>query len=197
MLPADRVVFEQVEAELAAPNGQEELVRELTSAARNRAEIPPDTLRNPRRLARAIEVLRLTGRPPWEHANQSADEPVVPVRQFILLPTMAVLKPRIVQRTSQMLDAGWIEEGRRALSAGLLATPTAKQALGYREIAAYLEGDLPDREALLDALIRRTVRYARRQRTWFLHQHPEAEILAIDEPTTATALATEILGRLR
>lgn len=196
LLPADRTVFAQVERELAEPGGPERLAQELLAAARDRDAVPEDTLQNPRRLARAIEVLRLTGSPPWELAPERPPEPVLPVRQFVLLPTMTVLKPRIEQRTAWMLDHGWIEEAEAALAAGLLHTPTARQALGYREIAAFLHGELPDRTALLQALIGRTVQYARRQRTWFRHQHPGAEIIEITQPTTASALRDEILGRL-
>lgn len=196
LLPADRDLFAQVERELAGPDGPERLARELAAAARDPGDVPPDMLQNPRRLARAIEVLRLTGSPPWALAPERPAAPVVPVRQFILLPTMPVLRPRIEQRTAWMLDHGWIEEGRAALAAGLLQTPTARQALGYREIAAFLHGELPDRDALRQTLVGRTVQYARRQRTWFRHQHPGAEIIEIHQPTTAEALRDEILRRL-
>ena len=196
MLPADRELFARLERELAMPGGKERLVRELREGSADPREMPLDTVRNPRRLARAVEVLRLVGRPPWELLSDRPQEPIVPGRQFILLPTMAVLKPRIVRRTTWMLENGWIEEGETALAAGLLETPTAKQALGYREIAAYLAGELADREALLHALVGRTVKYARRQRTWFRHQHPGAEILEIEEPTTAVALRDWVLARL-
>jgi tRNA dimethylallyltransferase len=196
MLPADRALFQRIEAELAAPGGNERLADELRTAVADPAKIPLDTLQNPRRLARAVEVLRLTGRPPWELAKDRPREPVVPVRQFILMPNMAVLRPRIERRTAWMLEHGWIEEGQAALAAGLLRTPTAKQALGYREIDAYLRGELADRDALLQALVGRTVKYARRQRTWFRHQHPGAELLEIDEPTTAEALRDRVLATL-
>jgi len=196
MLPADRELFARLEQELEMPGGKERLVHELREGSADPREMPLDTARNPRRLARAVEVLRLAGRPPWELLSDRPQEPIVPGHQFILLPTMAVLKPRIVRRATWMLENGWIEEGEAALAAGLLETPTAKQALGYREIAAYLAGELADREALLHALVGRTVKYARRQRTWFRHQHPGAEILEIEEATTAVALRDWILARL-
>jgi tRNA dimethylallyltransferase len=197
LLPAEPGLFAQVEQELAEPEGPEQLRRELLAAARKPSDAPPDTLRNPRRLARAVEVLRLTGSPPWELAPERPTKPSLPVRQFILLPTMAILRPRIEQRTGWMLDHGWIEEAECAIAAGLLHTPTARQALGYRDIAAYLRGEIPDRESLLQVLVGRTVQYARRQRTWFHHQHPGAELIEIDQPTTAVILRDNILARLR
>jgi len=197
LLPAERSLFAQIERELGEPGGPDRLRRELLAAARPPAEAPSDTLRNPRRLARAVEVLRLTGSPPWELAPERPAAPSLPVRQFLLLPTMRVLKPRIELRTAWMLDHGWIEEAETAIAAGLLRSPTARQALGYRDIAAYLRGEIPDREALRRILVGRTVQYARRQRTWFRHQHPGAEMLDFDQPTTAEALRDEILDRLR
>ena len=57
-------------------------------------------------------------------------------------------------------------------SAALAADPrrlsrTARQAIGYKEILAYLDGDEPDLDAALDAAVRRTRAFARRQRIWF------------------------------
>lgn len=197
LLPADRDLFARIERELAAPEGAERLRGELLAAARNPAAAPPDTLRNPRRLARAVEVLRLTGSPPWELTPERPAVPALPVRQFLLLPSLAVLRPRIEQRTDWMLEHGWIEETETAMAAGLLRSPTARQALGYRDIAAYLRGEIPSRQALRETLVGRTVQYARRQRTWFRHQHPGGEFIEIEEPTTAEALRDYILERLR
>ena len=76
----------------------------------------------------------------------------------------------------EMLDNGWIDEAKRVLDAGLLSTPTAHQALGYRLIAEYLEGAF-DRDELERRIVTATWQFARRQRTWFRHQHPEARVL--------------------
>ncbi len=85
-----------------------------------------------------------------------------------------ILKERIAQRTAQMLDAGWIDEAQNAITNGLLESPTAHQALGYREIGRYLNGEITHK-ALEDRIITATWQFARRQLTWFRHQHPEAE----------------------
>ena len=74
-----------------------------------------------------------------------------------------------------MLENGWIEEASAAVKAGLLETPTAHQAIGYRLIADYLAGKF-GYEELYERISTVTWQFARRQRTWFRHQHPEAEV---------------------
>ena len=96
-----------------------------------------------------------------------------------------------------MLDAGWIEETEALLQQGLLESPTACQALGYRDIADFLAGRIGDRDALAETIARRTIRFARKQCTWFRNQHPDAQILHVSSEEEATTLAQTILGRYR
>ena len=96
------------------------------------------------------------------------------VRSFVLVWDRDELKRRIRLRTEQMLSAGWIEEAQTLIANGLLQTPTAWQALGYSLIGDFLNGKYT-RNELADAIATATWQFARRQLTWFLHQHPEAE----------------------
>ena len=96
------------------------------------------------------------------------------VSAFILDLASDILKERIAKRAKQMLDSGWIEEAENAINRGLFSTPTAHQALGYRQIADYLDGKT-GKDELFQKICTATWQYARRQRTWFRHQHPEAE----------------------
>ena len=75
-----------------------------------------------------------------------------------------------------MLSQGWIEETENLIHQGLLESPTAWQALGYPIIAEYLAGKCPKYE-LADKISTATWQFARRQITWFKHQHPEADFL--------------------
>jgi tRNA dimethylallyltransferase len=191
LLPANPRVFRELESILAQTNGLEELIRELRAGSAT--TVPADVLSNPRRLLRACEVLRLTGRPPWEHhGGKPRRSPFV---QVCILPAMGVLRERIKRRTAAMIEAGWIEETRRLLARGLLQTPTARQALGYRDIARFLENEKrEDEKQLLDILVSRTVAYARRQRTWFRNQHPGAHIVDVDDPQTTAEQLADIIG---
>ena len=69
-----------------------------------------------------------------------------------------------------------IEETEILIRKGLLNTPTAWQALGYPIIAEYLRGNISYQE-LPEKISIATWQFARRQITWFKHQHPEAEFI--------------------
>ena len=191
LLPADPAVFKALEAELAAEEGREKLLQRLETYG---DAIPEDVRLNPRRLLRACEVLSLTGKPPWVQAKKF-DKPDPAFRQFCLIPVLSMLKERIRRRTARMLENGWLEEAEWADSQGLLQTPTARQALGYAEVIDYLrhglKGGLP---ALCEILTNRTVQYARRQLTWFKHQHPGAQLIEIEREEGAVDY---ILGIIR
>lgn len=177
LLPANPAVFQRLEAELAADGGREKLMARLEAVGE---AIPEDVRLNPRRLLRACEVLELTGRPPWVQTKKF-DRPDPAFRQYCLIPNLGMLKERIRRRTALMLERGWLEEAAEAERNGLLRTPTARQALGYAEVIDYLQhglkGGLP---ALCELLSNRTIQYARRQLTWFKHQHPGAVLIEIE-----------------
>ncbi|MBO4619558.1 MAG: tRNA (adenosine(37)-N6)-dimethylallyltransferase MiaA [Victivallales bacterium] len=190
LLPSDAALAAQLREICATEAGCARLLEELSAAG----EVPDDLKRNPRHLARAVEVFRLTGEPPWQLKSRS-EAPLLGFRQFCLLPNFDALKSRIRRRTAAMVAAGWIDECREALKNGLAKAPTAWQALGYRDIAEYLAGRGPATEAALtEVLANRTIQYARRQLTWFRHQHPGTCFLNIDayRPDLLSRLADEV-----
>lgn len=180
LMPGDAAMAARLREESATPEGCQRLREELVSAFPG-TPLPEDLLRNPRHLARAVEVFRLTGKTPWEMKNKQ-EKPRDGFRQFCILPDFPLLKERIRLRTHAMLSAGWVDECRRALADGLQSCPTAWQALGYRDIAAFLaEGEPGGPSALEELLANRTIQYARRQLTWFRHQHPGATVIEVKE----------------
>ena len=190
LLPSDAALAAGLRKESSTPEGRERLQAELSAAG----PLPDDLQRNPRHLARAVEIYRLTGQAPWKLRGRS-EKPLEGFRQFCLLPDFAHLKERIRRRTAAMIAAGWVDECREALRRGLAQTPTAWQALGYRDIAEYLAGHGPFTEsALTETLANRTIQYARRQLTWFRHQHPGAVWLPFERwgPQWAEHLADEV-----
>ena len=120
---------------------------------------------NGRRLVRALEVIRLTGRP------FAAALPVPgPARYGAVLIGLdtdpAVLDARVDARVARMFTAGLVEEVRQLLPRGLREGRTAARALGYQQILAALDaGTDPARAADLTA--QATRRFVRRQRSWF------------------------------
>lgn len=126
---------------------------------------------NPRRVVRAVEVLRLSGRP-WS-AQRAAWRPVTSgaVRVFGLRRAPADLRARLDTRVEAMFAAGLVEETRRLLERGLAANRTALQAIGYRQVVEHLRGErgLAQTVALVK---RKTWQFARRQMSWCRHQLP-------------------------
>jgi tRNA dimethylallyltransferase len=158
----DPVVRRELEAELA----------ELGAPALHRrlAEVDPDSAArilpdNGRRIVRALEVVRITGGsfstslPEHEYADPHTVQIGVDIDR-------ETLDPRIEQRVREMFDAGFVDEVRRLLDAGLASGRTARTAIGYREVAAYLEGELT-LEAAREATVVATRRFSRRQDSWF------------------------------
>lgn len=196
LLPSDDEVFADVLKRAGGPDGLEALAAEV---AAHKADAVPGLRENPRRLMRAVEVLRLTGHLPDEiHRPEISDVPDPAFRQVILMPEPQSHKAAIQRRTREMVNHGWIEEVRALMRQGLFSTPTARQALGYRDVARFIE-EQADPEArplehLAEDIATRTWQFARRQRTWFRHQHPGATILPVDQTTSAEALAKTILS---
>lgn len=134
---------------------------------------------NGRRVVRALEVIALTGRPYSASLPQLeyADPLTLQIGVDIDRPT---LDARIDRRVREMYDGGLVEEVERLLDLGLERGRTASRAIGYREAAAYLRGEI----GLEDAVLRTqaaTRRFARRQDSWF-RKDPRIVWVAYDDP---------------
>jgi tRNA dimethylallyltransferase len=155
-------VRRQLEAELAqlgAPELHRRLAEVDPAAA---AQILPD---NGRRIVRALEVVAITGRPFSATLPEQvyADPRSIQIGVDIDRPA---LDPRIEQRVREMFDAGLVDEVRRLLLAGLADGRTARTAIGYREVTAYLSGETTLDEAI-ESTTAATRRFSRRQDSWF------------------------------
>lgn len=133
---------------------------------------------NRRRLIRALEIRLLTGRSIIDLQGEYTPQlrfDLVSGNAIRLEHDRTVLQNRIALRTKEMLKNGWIDEARAAIANGLLTSPTAHQALGYKIINRYLNNDI-DLAGLEQLIVTATWQYARRQQTWFRHQHPELAV---------------------
>ncbi|SMY11340.1 tRNA (adenosine(37)-N6)-dimethylallyltransferase MiaA [Brevibacterium jeotgali] len=135
---------------------------------------PGDT----RRIVRALEVIEITGSPFTAHLPDYTY--VRPTVQIGLVLDRGVLHRRIEDRVHRMWDAGWVDEVVGLRSAGLHASSTAGQAIGYAEIMAHLDGTMT-REDAIDRTIIRTRQFAKRQETWF-RRDPRIHLLSADSP---------------
>jgi tRNA dimethylallyltransferase len=140
---------------------------------------------NGRRIVRALEVIELTGRPFTASlpALEYADPATVQVGVRI---ARDELDRRIEQRVAEMFDAGLVDEVR---SLGPLGR-TAATAIGYREVAAYLAGELTEEEARERTVIA-TRRFARRQEKWW-RKDPRITWVDSDDPDRLERALTAI-----
>jgi tRNA dimethylallyltransferase len=172
---------------------------------------------NPRRVVRAVEILRLTGKPlsssraDWqtpltrpagtlsphpmkgEERGEGSTRPPARERVYVLRREQGDLTQRINRRVDEMFARGLIGETRQLLERGLTDNATAMQAIGYRQVVAHLRGELPLAETV-ELVKRRTRQFARRQMTWFRHQLP-CEWLDVGTDAAAEEVADELLRR--
>lgn len=144
-----------------------------------------------RRMIRALEVARATGKP-LSHFQVQFDEPS-PGREsrvFALGWERATLHQRVERRIDAMLDAGLVGEVEMLLSRYSQLSRTAAQAVGYKEPMAYLQGEL-DYAQMRDQILFHTRQFVRRQEIWF-RSLPELTRLAIDESRSPRSIAESI-----
>ena len=182
----------ELQAIAAAPGGRERLhamLAEIDPASA--ARLHPNDVR---RVSRAIEIYRLTGRTQSEQAAlDAAQEGPFDERLFALLWPREALYHRIEQRVDAMLEEGLVDEVR-ALMSDADAQTTARQAIGYKEIAAALRGEMTMDAAIL-LLKQATRNYAKRQMTWF-RRDPRVEWIEA-EGRSAGDIAGEIAEKTK
>lgn len=121
---------------------------------------------NRRRVLRALEVTAGSGRPFSSYGPGVSSHPPTPFRMLGLARPVDDLAARIEARYAAQLQAGFVDEVAALRDHPNGISRTAAQALGYKELLAHLHGDLTLDEAI-DLAVRRTRRFARRQRAWF------------------------------
>jgi tRNA dimethylallyltransferase len=137
------------------------------------------------RVARALEVVRSTGKPlsEWQKHKSGGIGDRIALSPLILLPPRDWLIDRCDRRFGQMVDGGAVAEVETLLARNLPPDLPVMRAIGVPEIAAWLNGKI-DRDAMLERGRVATRQYAKRQYTWFSRQPPAAwlrEIRQIDD----------------
>jgi tRNA dimethylallyltransferase len=126
------------------------------------------------RIARALEVVRSTGKPlaHWQAHRVGGIGEAVDLHPLVLLPPREALYARCDARFERMLDHGAVEEVETLLARNLDAALPVMHAIGVPEIAAFLRGEWSRDEALARGQ-QATRNYAKRQYTWFRRQPPQ------------------------
>jgi tRNA dimethylallyltransferase len=121
---------------------------------------------DPRRIIRALEVYKLTGKPissfqqQWD-ANASQDWSIIGLRR-----EKTEESKRINARVKKMIDAGLVDEVKKLLAEPIPLSKQARSAIGYAEIINHLAGEISLDDAI-ELIKKNTRKLAKAQRTWF------------------------------
>ncbi len=133
---------------------------------------------NSKRVIRALEYYKKTGRPISQH-NKEQRERTSPYdfKYFVLTDDREVLYSRIDKRVDLMIEEGLEAEVKELSKLGIPRTATSMQGLGYREMFGYLDGEY-DLDRAIYLIKRNTRHFAKRQLTWFKR---EEDVIWIDK----------------
>ena len=161
-------------------------------------KVDPDTacrlhLNDSKRIIRALEVYYLTGKTISEQNSLSHKEESP--YDFLLFVLSAhnreILYKRINDRVDKMLDMGLVEEAGSFFASDI--SKTAKQAIGYKELKPYLDGEI-SLETAVEKLKMETRRYAKRQLTWFRNKK-NVNWLYIDDEKSVSDECAQIISQ--
>lgn len=199
-------------AELSSPPSSEQLKERLLASAttdeereklwQRLLEVDPESAKkthknNVRRVVRALEIYELTGKTKtyFDELSKLAS-PDLKIGMITLdFHNRDNLYQRVDLRVDQMMDEGLVDEVKSLYESGILVkNTTAAQAIGYKEIILYLDGECTLDEAV-ELLKLSTRRYAKRQITWFRH-NKDARRLYIDREDGVMKEKDELLSEL-
>ena len=190
-----------------APTRSEELRERLRRAASRRgdeylhrllARLDPESAgriatRDAQKIIRAIEVRLLTGKPVGEiHRQGRSALAGYSITKIGLNPPREALYARINARTEAMLTAGWLDEVRSLVGAGISSDAKPFQFIGYSELRSHLEGRASLAEAI-EQIQRATRQFAKRQITWFRREQDVQWLAGFGDDQLMISSASELL----
>ena len=161
-----------------------ELISETSFLYRKLKDLDPSAASkiepgNRRRIVRALEVTLGTGRPFSSFGPGLDVYPPSPFTQIGIRFSRDLNDLRIAERYKIQIEDGFVEEVRDLVSDGRELSKTASQALGYKQLISYIEGENTLEEAI-ESAISSTRRFARRQEKWF-RRDPRIEWLNLEK----------------
>lgn len=121
---------------------------------------------NWKRVMRALEVVRITGKPIWQHHQDEIKISKFIFKQIGLNWQRESLYKNIENRVDEMIEKGLIDEVKSILNKGFEKSINSLNTVGYKEIIQYLDSEISLDKAI-ELIKRNTRRYAKRQMTWF------------------------------
>ena len=179
----------KLRAELeAAP--LEKLLEELR--ARDLTTFEKIDRQNPRRVVRAVEVIRLTGKKFSEQRSDwNTHHSPLAIRHFYCFTRPAAdMHARINTRVDEMFRRGIVAETEQLLKHGLAGNKFAMQAIGYRQVVEHLRGER-GLAATIELVKIRTRQFAKRQLTWF-RRHGNCEWIELPPGGTVEDTVSKI-----
>ena len=181
--PADETLRAELEAMPLA-----QLLEELRE--RDPAAYDAIDKQNPRRVIRALEVIRLTGKRFSSQRSSWNAQPATGSKLLLFTRSAADLRRRIDVRVDEMFRRRLVEETRELLKHGLAENKTAMQAIGYRQVVEHLRGERA-LAGTIELVKIRTRQFAKRQLTWY-RRHGNCQWIELQPEETVE----EILRRL-
>ena len=151
---------------------------------------------NVKRVIRALEYHKQTGGKISLH-NEEQRKKESPYRfaYFVLNRERSKLYDRIDRRVDIMFEQGLVDEVRKLLDMGYGRSLVSMQGLGYKEVAAYLEGELTLEEAA-EIIKRDTRHFAKRQITWFKREN-DVDWISMEEYGSTPAVVDVLIKKLK
>ena len=134
-------------------------------------------INNKKRLIRALEIYKSTGKTPSEHFDLQKKESSSKLNLFtvLLMIDNEKLRNMIERRTNTMLSNGWIDETKELISNRKKVKMHPMDSIGYQQIVSYINGEISEIE-LKEEIILKTSKYAKKQIKWFRKDKIDLEI---------------------
>lgn len=185
-IPTSRALRDELQKE-ADSGGLENLLKELKE--KDPIYFAQVDRKNPVRVIRAIEVIRLTNRPYSELRKSQPKKRSFGVQRFVIEHDREILYDRINRRVDIMMENGLLEEVKSVLPFRHLSS---MNTVGYKELFDHFDGNTTLEEAI-NTIKQNSRRYAKRQITW-LRRNPEAQWIPFSE---TEIMVEQILNHLR
>ncbi|MCM3709861.1 tRNA (adenosine(37)-N6)-dimethylallyltransferase MiaA [Sporosarcina luteola] len=186
----DENVRAELENELETEGGAERLYNRLQKLDPASAEkIHPN---NHRRLIRALEIIEVTGKTKNEHEQGAGGAPLYNHLIVGLTMDREILYKRIDVRVDQMMEDGLLEEARGLWEKGIRNVQSV-QAIGYKELYQYFQGDF-SLDGAVELIKKNTRHYAKRQMTYFRNK---VKISWFDANSDKEKIVDEIVSILK
>lgn len=194
--PSDAAVRAELERQYSADSPMEAYSALQEVDAATAARLHPN---DRKRVIRALEVFKLSGRPMSsfgnDFANTRGEEPPVKAQVFFLNMERAVLYERINLRVDNMMEQGLLDEVKFLRNKGYTTSLPSMQSLGYRQLSDYLDGAM-SLEGAVDKIKQETRHFAKRQIAWF-KRYEDSVCVDMTEKADAALAPERIVGRVR